>query len=214
MAIIDYIDGPNRDVYLDISTLNTEIHPIDIYKEMRTLRADNEDLRKYDLFMSADGNVTKTATTSTERYVTLLDGTRIIPYDSTHVLTIIGTIITDSGQSGVNCFDRTLLSSSTVVDINYVPPQVEVITVAGNNYDTELANIQDDLKRVLGLMHENIYIDNPVYDEDNNLISSRVRIYSTPGDVGSINNVIATYSINSNGDGAGKFMTWSQIQDS
>jgi len=129
MALIDHIDGPNRDIYLSIDTVNTSIHPIDIYKEMRVLRKNNEALRKYDVFLSAFGNVPKGGGKYTERYVVENSGTRIIPYDSDHFLTITGTIITDDGGEGIVCFNREALSASTVVDLNYVPPQVEIITV-------------------------------------------------------------------------------------
>jgi len=136
MALIDYIDGTNRKIYLSSDTINTSIHPIDIYKEMRTLRANNEDLRKFDLFMKAEGNIPKSSSTFTERYVILLEGTVIVPYDDTHTLTITGTIITDDGKEGVYCFDRSGLSSQ--VDISYVPPQVEVIVVrTGSGLSTE-----------------------------------------------------------------------------
>ena len=50
-----------------------------------------------------------------------------------HVLTITGIMITDDGQEGIACFDRTPLSGSTNVDINYIPPQVEIITVIGGS---------------------------------------------------------------------------------
>lgn len=68
-----------------------------------------------------------------------------------------------------------------------------------------------DLKRALGLMHENFYIDNPIYDENNNLASARVRIYSVNTSVGTDNDVIGTYLITSNSIGTGKFTSWSQI---
>ena len=130
MTIISHIDGPNRDIYLHADTVGASVHPIDIYKEMRQLRASNEELRKYDVFLRAYGNVYKGGGKYTERYVQEVNGTRIIPYDTSHTLTIIGTIITDDGQEGVACFDRSSLSPTTVVDINYQPPQVEVIEVA------------------------------------------------------------------------------------
>ena len=69
----------------------------------------------------------------------------------------------------------------------------------------------DNLKRSLGLMHENIYIDEPIYDENNNLVSARVRIYSDGSSVGTTNNIIGTYLISSIGSGAGKFTNWSQV---
>lgn len=74
-----------------------------------------------------------------------------------------------------------------------------------------IKNTSDDLKRALGLMHENFYIDNPIYDENNNLVSARVRIYSVNTSVGTDNDVIGTYLITSNSVGTGKFTSWSQI---
>jgi hypothetical protein len=129
MPIIDYIDGSNRRIYLSSDTVNSEIHPIDIYKEMRTLRRTDENLRRFELFIEASGFEAKGGGAYTQRLVKLLSGTRIVPHDSTHVLTITGEIITDEGTSGVGCFDRGLLSSEMYVDINYVPPQVEVVVI-------------------------------------------------------------------------------------
>jgi len=74
-----------------------------------------------------------------------------------------------------------------------------------------IKNTSDDLKRALGLMHENFYIDNPIYDENNNLVSARVRIHSVNTSVGTDNDVIGTYLITSNSIGTGKFTSWSQI---
>lgn len=137
MPVIDYIDGPNRNIYLHADTVGASVHPIDIYKEMRTLRRQDESLRKFDIFMNAYGNVAKGGGKFTERYVQLNNGARIVPYDISHQLTITGTLITDDGQEGIVCFDRSPLSGSTVVDINYVPPQVEVIQVVTGSAVTE-----------------------------------------------------------------------------
>jgi len=130
MTVISSIDGATRRVYLHVDTVGVDVHPIDIYKEMRSLRRTTESLRNYDLFMKASGNESKGGGKYTERYVTLLDGTRIVPFDTSHELTIIGTIITDIGTEGIAAFDRSPLALTTVVDINYVPPQVEVVIVA------------------------------------------------------------------------------------
>lgn len=68
------------------------------------------------------------------------------------------------------------------------------------------------IQKTLGMLHENIFIDNPVYDDGNNLISARVRIYSDSGSVGTPNNVIGTYELTAETDNvAGKFNTWKQI---
>lgn len=72
--------------------------------------------------------------------------------------------------------------------------------------------IGEDLKRTLGLLHENIYIDLPVYDENNNLVSARVRIYSNSGSTGTDNDVIGNYLIICDSAGLGKFTTWKQVR--
>ena len=151
MALIDHIDGPNRDIYLSASTVGATINPIDIYKEMRTLRKTNKELRKFDVFLTAYGHVSKSAGKFTERYVMEMNGARIIPYDTSHTLTVTGTIITDDGQEGIDCFDRTPLSSTTIVDINYNPPQVEIIEVK-----TGGLNEQDKNDIIKGVWSEQI----------------------------------------------------------
>ena len=73
--------------------------------------------------------------------------------------------------------------------------------------------INSDLKRVLGLLSENIYIDNPDYDNDGNLSTARVRIYSDAVSVGTESNVIGTYETTSEGSGIGRFTYWKQVKD-
>lgn len=135
MTLIDHIDPINRRIYLSDQTINKSIHPIDLYKEMRTLRRIDESLRPYDVFMKAYGNIPKGNGKFTERYVILQKGTKIVPYNTSHVLTITGVILTDDGYEGIHCFDRSLLSPLVTVDINYTPPQVEIIVVPGNSSD-------------------------------------------------------------------------------
>jgi len=130
--MIDHIDPINRLIYLDDSTPDTEIHPIDIYREIRQLRRTDESLRPYDMFMTYKGAEKKNPDGSkrTERYGVLLKGTLIVPYDTSHTLTITGTLISDTGLEGQYCFNRANLSTGVEVNIDYAPKQVEVITVA------------------------------------------------------------------------------------
>lgn len=77
---------------------------------------------------------------------------------------------------------------------------------------TDVSDIATDIKRVLGLLHENVYIDNTSYDAYNNLISGRVRIYSDAASVGTANNVIDTYTITVDAPSEGKFTTYKQVK--
>lgn len=78
--------------------------------------------------------------------------------------------------------------------------------------ETSVQSVHTDLKRALGLMHENIFIDNPVYDDSGNMIEARIRIYSDSFSVGTENNVIGTYEVSTDAIGAGKFNNWKQIK--
>jgi hypothetical protein len=69
------------------------------------------------------------------------------------------------------------------------------------------------LKRMVGLMHENMLIDTPVYDDDENLVSARVRIFPTKVDLQAGTNSLGTYTITSVGDGPGKFSAWQQVKE-
>jgi hypothetical protein len=82
------------------------------------------------------------------------------------------------------------------------------VQVYGSDFDT----ISSDLDRIKGLVHQNMYIDNPTYDADGNLIGARCRIYSDSASVGTPANIIATYEITSNGIGPGKFSYWQQVE--
>jgi len=130
--LIDHIDAENRLIHLSVETMNIAWHPVELYQEVRALRVSDETLRGYDNFMEGAGNINKGGGKATERYFTLMFGTRIVPYDESHVIDITGTLITDDGYEGAFCFDKSHLSAGVSVDIQYAPKQVEVINL---NFD-------------------------------------------------------------------------------
>jgi hypothetical protein len=79
-------------------------------------------------------------------------------------------------------------------------------------YNENFDSLGESQSLVLGLVHQNIYIDNTTYDINNNLVGARVRIYSNPSSVGTTNDVIGIYEIASISEGPGKFKTWRQIK--
>lgn len=96
-----------------------------------------------------------------------------------------------------------------VYNATYFPyGKTGTIRVYSDNFDS-LGYRQ---KLILGLVHENIFIDNTVFDSDNNLIKARIRIYSNSASVGTDNDILGTYRINANSSGPGKFTTWEQIK--
>ncbi len=75
----------------------------------------------------------------------------------------------------------------------------------------DMSGIYDIVIRTLGLVHHNIYIDNPTYDEHGNMITARVRIYSDSSSVGTNSNVVETYLITADGTACGQFSYWQQV---
>jgi len=63
------------------------------------------------------------------------------------------------------------------------------IQVFANDFDS----IATMLQKILGLVQENFSVDMTIYDENNNLTSSRVRIYNNNSSVGTDNNILETY---------------------
>ena len=86
MPVIESINGATREIFLHADTVGGAIHPIDIYREMRVLRKTDENLRKFDTFLTVKGNDAKGGGKFTERYVICNAGTRIVPFDTSHAL--------------------------------------------------------------------------------------------------------------------------------
>lgn len=77
--------------------------------------------------------------------------------------------------------------------------------------ESDLSTVYEIVRKTLGLVHENIYIDNATYDDYGNMISARLRIYSDAASVGTSSNVIATYLIESSSEACGQFTYWKQV---
>lgn len=78
--------------------------------------------------------------------------------------------------------------------------------------DEPMFDHNSKIDRIAGLCQENVYIDNTVFDGNNNLESARLRIYSVAGSVGTGSDVIATYTITAVGTGPGQFSSWKMVK--
>jgi hypothetical protein len=126
---------------------------------------------------------------------------------------ILSGVMSESSNNSGHYYDSTSVSSAGIYVIVYIPPGYPIVTESIIcSAGADLSEIQSDLKRLLGLSHENVYYDQPSYDANNNLISLRMRTYSVAGSVGTGNDVLATYLVTSTGDGAGKFTVWQQVK--
>lgn len=111
--------------------------------------------------------------------------------------------------------DSAVITSIAVITAEDIADAVWSKTLSGGYTAEQYMYLNNEyLKRLLGLTHENIYIDNPSYDVNSNLVSARVRIYSDSASVGTSNNIIGTYQISSDttGQGPGKFNNWRQVK--
>ncbi len=143
-----------------------------------------------------------------------------ISSDTTNIITEIDSVNTN--VLGVSADVGDLQTDITNIQSDITTINTNVLGVSGDigdlqtdvtNIQSDLTTVSNDLKRLLGLTHENIFIDNPVYDGNNNMTSARVRIYSDAVSVGTASNVIGTYTITAPGDGPGKFTTWKQVKN-
>lgn len=75
----------------------------------------------------------------------------------------------------------------------------------------DMGDVYASVIKTLGLVHHNVYIDEPTYDEHGNMISARVRIYSDAASVGTSSNVIETYRLEADGTQCGQFTYWKQV---
>jgi len=64
-----------------------------------------------------------------------------------------------------------------------------------NETEVKIDNSETLIRRVLGLVQENFRIFSPVFDENGNLLSSTVKIYSSKGDCDTDVNSIAIYNL-------------------
>ena len=81
-----------------------------------------------------------------------------------------------------------------------------------NSVYTEQLNINIDknlIDRILGLVHQNIVIDETIFDSYGNMRSARLRIFVDE----TLNNVLATYRITAKPNGPGRFTRWEQVEE-
>ena len=139
MPVVASVDYPNKRIFLHADTVGVDLDTIDVYREVRERRRTNEADRRFKPMIIAGGNIEKiSGQTFTPRFVQLLFGCRIVPFDTTQQLRLIRDTFTDDGFAGRDCFDRSSLSPTTQVDIDVDFPEIEirVVTVGGANVIT------------------------------------------------------------------------------
>ena len=113
------------------------------------------------------------------------------------------TAITTSGTSGKILYD--LESQGISVDNEAIAAALLNEPLAGytvsGSFGYVVNEVNEDLKRALGLLDENSSLDQQTYNVNDRLLSARKRTYSDKDSVGTDNDVIATYNITSTWSG-------------
>ena len=140
-------------------------------------------------------------------------------YDDTDTLHLSGNSVTYNSQLGsyIDIIDPSSEWPNQEEGVYYIKWEISNTTEDYPNVATEemyIESYDDKLDRLLGLSHENTFIDQAVYDQYGNLETARLRIYSDPDSVGTDANVIAEYEIPANTTDIGRFDTWQQKRTS
>jgi hypothetical protein len=124
VPVVDSWDGLNRRIYLKQGV--TSFHWIeDIYKEYRNWRRTDESSRVWLPFMYASGNEPKGGGKYTPRYVTLLDGVKVVPYDENIRIEVTGEAITDDADVDPELFDTS--TRTEAIKLYITPPSSELV---------------------------------------------------------------------------------------
>jgi hypothetical protein len=131
--IIDYIDGTTRRIYL-LSGVSDYFPIEDIYHEYRNRRRlDADELRKYNPLLRAEGNVPKGAGAFTPRFVVLLEGTKIVPFNESLQINQLGDMITDNPDVDPSLYDISGLTAAKPIFIK--PSEAETIQLNSSSIE-------------------------------------------------------------------------------
>lgn len=125
VPIIDSIDGVTRRIFLKQGV--SDYFPIeDLYHEYRNRRRlDTDGIRKYNPLLKAEGNIPKGGGAFTPRYVVLLEGCKVVPYDEALQISQLGDMITDDPDTDPLLYDISGLTTAKPIFIT--PSESETI---------------------------------------------------------------------------------------
>jgi phospholipase/lecithinase/hemolysin len=107
---------------------------------------------------------------------------------------------------------RSYSNDDIKTDTTTIISNVNTIDTNVDTINTKLDTISTNILRLLGLSHENVYIDEQVYDANYSLTSARIRSYSVAGSVGTDNDVLATYTVTATYDGENLLTSYSVVK--
>lgn len=92
--------------------------------------------------------------------------------------------------------------------ISGMTESLDVVSTLVSEMYLSIANMENEIKRILGLSQENFRIVNQSYGSDNLLDSATIKIYSNSSDCDSDINPLATYSMIALYDGSGRLINY------
>ena len=188
--------------WADLSSLATSAQAVDIQATVDTLATEaNATINTNNIITEIDANETKLdiVTTNTQS----LSAQNINIQATADAIQLVTDTLPPSGE-----YDARLVTiQSDLDDVTQYWADLSSLATSA-----QIVDLQTDITKLLGLNHENIYMDQPIWDVDENLTSLRIRTYSSPLSVGTEDNVIATYRVTADGQGSGKFSYWKQVE--
>jgi len=79
-------------------------------------------------------------------------------------------------------------------------------------HKNDIDSIGDSIMRVLGLSQENYFLDNLIYNAQNMMTGSRIRIYNNSINVGTNSDILSTYDVSASYDVDGKMASYSVMK--
>jgi len=124
VPVVESYDGAARRIYLKQGV--DAFHWVeDIYREYINERATVEDYQKWFPMLKCSGNEPKGGGKFTPRYVTMINGCRVIPYDENILITVTGEAITDNADVDPDPFDTS--SRTQPLKLYITPPAAEIV---------------------------------------------------------------------------------------
>jgi hypothetical protein len=138
MPLVASINYESKKIFLSVSTVNSTVDTLEVYKEVRALRVSNLAHQKFRPIIVAGGNLPKiTGQTATPIFVQLLYGCRIVPYNvGNHTIKLVRDTFTDDGFAGIGCFDRSTLTNSVDIDVDFPEVEIRYLSTGGGGSGT------------------------------------------------------------------------------
>lgn len=136
MSTVASVDYLNRRIYLSASTVGSTLDLLDVYRDVRALRRVAEAHRAYKPMLIAGGNIQKTPTTFTQPYVQVLYGCYFVPFDLPGTVKVVREVFSDDGRAGLQCFDRSTVSSNVDLDYDVQAVEVRLVSTSGSTGPT------------------------------------------------------------------------------